>query len=67
MCGVGAAGSSANVPDDALDTNITVSPPNGIHNEIGTRDQLKTYDPDLAQLVSEVFGDRAWRYACPSK
>jgi hypothetical protein len=48
-----------------FDTNITVSPPNGIHNEIGTRDQLKTYDPDLAQLVSEVFGDRPWRYSCP--
>lgn len=30
-----------------FDTNITVppgSPPDGIHNEIGTRDQLKTYD-----------------------
>jgi hypothetical protein len=55
---------------DWFDTNITVppgSPPDGIHNEIGTRDQLKTYDPDLAQLVSEVFGDRSWRYACPSK
>jgi hypothetical protein len=50
-----------------FDTNITVSPPNGIHNEIGTRAQLKTYDPDLAQLISEVFGDRSWRYACPSQ
>jgi hypothetical protein len=29
------------------------------------RAQLKTYDPDLAQLVSEVFGDRSWRYGCP--
>lgn len=50
-----------------FDTNITVSPPNGIHNEIGTRDQLKTYDAELAKLVSEVFGDRSWRYACPAK
>jgi hypothetical protein len=48
-----------------FDTNATVSPANGIHNEIGTRAQLKTYDPDLAQLVSEVFGDRSWRYGCP--
>ena len=52
---------------DWFDTNITVSPPNGIHNEIGTRAQLKTYDPELAKLVSEVFGDRSWRYACPSQ
>jgi hypothetical protein len=48
-----------------LKPNATVSPANGIHNEIGTRAQLKTYDPDLAQLVSEVFGDRSWRYGCP--
>jgi hypothetical protein len=52
---------------DWFDTNLTASPSNGIHNEIGTRAQLKTYDPDLATLVSEVFGDRSWRYACPSK
>ena len=52
---------------DWFDTNITVSPPNGIHNEIGTRAQLKTYDPELAALVAEVFGDRSWRYACPSQ
>ena len=52
---------------DWFDTNITASPANGIHNEIGTRAQLKTYDPGLAAVVAEVFGDRSWRYACPSQ
>lgn len=48
-----------------FDTNITSVPPNGIHNEIHTRAQLKVYDPDLAALIAQVFGDRPWRYACP--
>ncbi len=29
---------------------------------IKTRDALKAYDPDFAQLITEVFGDRDWRY-----
>jgi hypothetical protein len=51
---------------DWFDTNLTVSPPNGVHGPIHTRAQLKTYDPDLAALIAEVFGDDAWRYACPA-
>lgn len=50
---------------DWFDTNIMRSPPDGIHNEIHTRAQLKTYDPALSVLLTEVFGDRPWRYACP--
>ena len=50
---------------DWFDTNLRASPPDGVHNEISTRAQLKTYDPALAALLAEVFGDRAWRYACP--
>ncbi|KAL3846996.1 hypothetical protein ACJMK2_017936 [Sinanodonta woodiana] len=30
-------------------------PPNGIHNEINTHDKLRPYDPQLFQLISEVF------------
>ena len=29
---------------------------------IKTRDAFKAYDPDLAQLITEVFGDSDWRY-----
>jgi hypothetical protein len=33
-----------------------------IHNGIWNRDQLKKYDPELAKLLTEVFGDGPWRY-----
>ena len=29
---------------------------------IQTRDAFKAYDPDFAQLITEVFGDNDWRY-----
>ena len=32
------------------------------HNHVDTRDKLKAYDPSLASLLSEVFGDMDWRY-----
>ena len=32
------------------------------HNHVDTRDKLKDYDPELAVLLTEVFGDRDWRY-----
>ena len=41
------------------------SPANGFHNEIHTRDQLKSADPDLAKVLSEMFGDTSLRYQCP--
>ncbi len=30
--------------------------------DINTRTKLKEYDPELAKLVAEVFGDTDWRY-----
>ena len=36
------------------------------HNHVHTRPQLKEYDPSLAKLCEEVFGDREWRYARPA-
>jgi len=36
------------------------------HNHVNTREELKKYDPDLARLVAEVFGDKPWRYVRPS-
>lgn len=35
------------------------------HNWVHTRAQLKEYDPEVAALCLEVFGDRAWRYQKP--
>ncbi|MBI5774749.1 MAG: hypothetical protein HZA89_13515 [Verrucomicrobia bacterium] len=37
------------------------------HGPIDTRDKLKPYDPDVAKLCAEVFGDTPWRYTKPSK
>ncbi|MBT3202129.1 MAG: hypothetical protein HN350_19675 [Phycisphaerales bacterium] len=32
------------------------------HNHVNTRSELKKYDPALAKLAEEVFGDTPWRY-----
>jgi hypothetical protein len=45
-----------------FDTN---RPPDHDHNHVDTRKELQAYDPGLAALVEEVFGDRAWRYQKP--
>jgi hypothetical protein len=37
------------------------------HNHVDTRAELKSYDPALAKLVEEVFGDDTWRYVRPDK
>ncbi|MFP6691423.1 MAG: hypothetical protein VB875_00285, partial [Pirellulales bacterium] len=37
------------------------------HNHIHTREQLKTYDPALAELCEEVLGDSKWRFVSPRK
>lgn len=37
-----------------------------LHNDINTRVKLRTYDPKLAALCEEVYGDRPWRYRKPS-
>ena len=35
------------------------------HNHIKTREQLKAYDPPLAQLCHEVLGEDQWRFVSP--
>ncbi len=37
------------------------------HNHVNTREELKEYDPRLAKLVAEVFGNSDWRYVHPSQ
>ena len=34
--------------------------------DINTRTKLKDYDPELAKLLTEVFGDTDWRYTPPA-
>ena len=36
-----------------------------LHNHVDTRSELKQYDPKLAQLCDQVFGDGDWRYRKP--
>jgi cyclophilin family peptidyl-prolyl cis-trans isomerase len=36
-----------------------------LHNEVNTRAELRAYDPALAALCAEVFGEGEWRYVKP--
>jgi alpha-glucosidase len=38
------------------------NPPNAVHNDINTREKLAKYDPDLFELIDEVFKQSKWRY-----
>jgi cyclophilin family peptidyl-prolyl cis-trans isomerase len=42
------------------------APPDALHNDVRTRAQLRQYDPALAGLCEEVFGDGPWRYLRPA-
>ncbi len=35
------------------------------HNHVDTREELKEYDPGLAALCAEVYGENEWRYQRP--
>ena len=37
-----------------------------LHNDTNTRVKLKAYDPGVAALCEEVFGDIPWRYTKPA-
>ena len=37
------------------------------HNHVDTREELKQYDPEVAKLCAEVFGDEPWRYVRPDQ
>lgn len=47
---------------DWFDTNRTMDHD---HNHIHTRTLLKAYDPELAKLCEDVFGDSEWRFKSP--
>ena len=40
--------------------------PDHDHNHVNTRKELFEYDPALAKLVQEVFGDKKWEYKKPA-
>ncbi len=48
-----------------FDANLSASPADGIHNDIDTRDELRTYDPALYAIIERVFPPSAWRPTCP--
>jgi hypothetical protein len=50
-----------------FDANLEADPPNGVHNFVNTREELIEYDPVLAGLIAEWFGDNEWRYRYPDK
>lgn len=37
------------------------------HNHVNTRAELIAYDPDLAKLVREIYGETDWHYQKPAK
>ncbi len=37
------------------------------HGPIDTREKLKLYDPKLAALLTEIFGDGSWKYVRPDR
>lgn len=41
-------------------------PPDHDHNHVDTREELVEYDPDLASLCREVFGDAQLKYSKPA-
>jgi hypothetical protein len=40
--------------------------PDHDHNHVDTREELKKYDPELAEIIEEVFGPRKWTYTKPT-
>lgn len=40
---------------DWFNANLEAIPTNGIHNSVNTKSELKTYDPDLYNLIASVF------------
>ncbi len=37
-----------------------------LHNHVNTRAELREYDPDIARLCENVYGDLTWRYKKPA-
>ena len=53
----------AECSQDWFDNNLY---DDALHNRVHTRAMLKEYDPDVAKLCAEVYGDKPWRYLKPA-
>jgi hypothetical protein len=49
-----------------FNTNLEANPPDGIHNQVGSRDELKAYDPALYWFIDRFFRGFEWTPTCPS-
>jgi len=50
-----------------FDCNSGEAKANGSDNFVNTREELESYDPNLAKMVGEVFGGNQWRYRSREK
>lgn len=50
---------------DWFNANLEADPPNGTHNSVNTRDELRAYDSALYALVAQVF-PADWTWLCPT-
>jgi hypothetical protein len=48
-----------------FDCNMSRNPPDGIHNNVSTRDRLKSYDPRLFKIIDGAFKANKWRWKPP--
>jgi hypothetical protein len=48
-----------------FDANREMNPQDLVHNYVNTRAELRAFDPELAALIEEIFGDGAWRHPYP--
>ena len=47
-----------------FNVNKEADPPNGIHNFVNIRDELKAYDPVLYELISRYFPEEEGKISC---
>ena len=50
-----------------FNVNAEVPVPDGKHNQINTREELKQYDPDLYELISNYFPETKSSPSCHAK
>lgn len=47
-----------------FNNNLSADPPNGVHNNINTREKLKKYDPKMAAFLTQFFDPAPWSAYC---
>jgi hypothetical protein len=52
---------------DWFNVNAKAFPANGVHNEIGTRQELKKYDPALYAIIKRYFPESNRKISCHQK